>query len=223
MNIYAVFPLIATVAYVPLLVITLSTRPWQQRHVLFMLFLIPAMGWSLTDVLVRGTFFPEHKALLFQILLVAFSVMAVQFHVFISSFYTPGQGRWLPFSYVSLGVIIALVAMGYVTGDVKVDGEVVHGTYRLGIAVVFATLLVLAARNYYVFLNRLRILNNPVLYNQIVSLVIGLSVLVISTASILLPWGRAFPTSHFGNLINAFILTYAIVRHQLVDIKIVLR
>ncbi len=29
--------------------------------------------------------------------------------------------------------------------------------------------------------------------------------------------------SHFGNLINAFILSYATVRHQLVDVRIVLR
>ena len=33
----------------------------------------------------------------------------------------------------------------------------------------------------------------------------------------------SFPIPHYGNLINAFILSYAVIRHQLVDIKLVIR
>ncbi|MDH5696844.1 MAG: diguanylate cyclase, partial [Dehalococcoidia bacterium] len=39
----------------------------------------------------------------------------------------------------------------------------------------------------------------------------------------ILPWGREFPVSHFGNIIVAFILSYAVIRHQLLDIRLVLR
>ncbi|MEE8420766.1 MAG: hypothetical protein V3R92_04835, partial [Dehalococcoidales bacterium] len=74
MNIYTVFPLIATIAYIPLLVTTASNRPWQRRHTLFILFLIPAMLWSLTDVFLRSNLFPEYNLLLFELTLVAFSV-----------------------------------------------------------------------------------------------------------------------------------------------------
>jgi diguanylate cyclase (GGDEF)-like protein/putative nucleotidyltransferase with HDIG domain len=36
-------------------------------------------------------------------------------------------------------------------------------------------------------------------------------------------WLEAFPIAHYGNLINAFILSYAVIRHRLVDIKLVIR
>ena len=84
-------------------------------------------------------------------------------------------------------------------------------------------LLVLAARNAVVFWKRLKTLDNPMLYNQIVSLLISIFVLVIFVMSALLPWGREVPISHFGNILVAFILSYATIRHQLIDIRLVLR
>ncbi len=223
MNIYTVFPLIATIAYIPLLVTTASNRPWQRRHTLFILFLIPAMLWSLTDVFLRSNLFPEYNLLLFELTLVAFSVMGVQFHLFLSSFYAPGQRRWLPFAYVSLAVIIALVMLGYVAENITTVDDRLYPDYTIGVLLIVVTQLVLAARNYYVFIRRLKILSNPVIRNQIASLLLGLSVLVGFTLAVLLPWGREFPISHFGNLINASILSYATVRHQLLDIRLVLR
>lgn len=223
MNIYALFPLIATVAYIPLLASTASTRPLQRRHKLFILFLIPAMVWSLIDYLFRSNFFPEYNFLLFQGIIIAFSVMAVQFHCFTSSFFAPGQGRWLPFAYVSLAGIFAMVLLGYLPESVGVSGDRLFPQYGRGVIFLAAPLLILTGRNFHVFVKRLKIINNPVLYNQIVSLMLGYTALVTFTLAGLLPWGKEIPISHFGNLINAFILSYAAMRHQLVDIKIVLR
>ena len=84
-------------------------------------------------------------------------------------------------------------------------------------------LLTLAARVTYVFGKRLRILDNPVLRNQIFSLMLGLFVLIIFTVAAFLPWGREFPVNHLGGIIIALIFSYATIRHQLVDIRIVLR
>ncbi len=223
MNIYTVFPLIATIAYIPLLVTTARNRPWQRRHTLFILFLIPAMLWSLTTIFLRSNLFPEYNLLFFELILVAFSTMAVQFHLFLSSFYAPGQRRWLPFAYVSLAVIIALVMLGYVTEGITAVGDRLYPDYTIGVLSIVITLLVLAGRNYYVFIRRLKFLDNPVLRNQIASLLLGLSVLTVFTLFVFLPWGREYSISHFGNLINASILSYAAIRHQLLDIRLVLR
>jgi len=223
MNIYALIPLIATIAYIPLLITTIGSRPWQTRHTLFILFLIPAVIWSLTDIFLRGNFFPQYNLLLFKIIVVLFSVMGVQFHCFLSSFYAPGQSRWLPFAYVCLAGMITLVVLGYVAEGITTTGDKLYHNYGIGVIFVLMSLMTLAARNFYVFRKRLKILDNPILYNQIISLLLGLFVLVIFALSTLLPWGREFPIIHFGNLINAFILSYATIRHQLVDIRIVLR
>ena len=54
MNPQALIPLIATIAYIPCLVILLENRPWQLRQKLFFLLLISAMLWSATDILFRS-------------------------------------------------------------------------------------------------------------------------------------------------------------------------
>ncbi len=223
MNIYALFPLVAVIAYIPLLITTISSRPWQTRHKLFILFLVAAMAWSLTAVFLRSNFFPQYNLLLLKVILITYTWMAVQFYCFASSFFAPGQGRWLPLAYASLAVVITLVLMGYVAEGVTASGDKLYLNYGQGIIFLAIPLLTLAARMAYVFGKRLQILDNPVLRNQIFSLMLGIFVLIIFTLAALLPWGREFPINHFGGIIIAFILSYATVRHQLVDIRIVLR
>ncbi len=223
MTIYALFPLAAIIAYIPLLVTTINSRPWQGRQKLFLAFLISAIMWSLTDVFLRSNLFPQYNYLYLQLILVFFSLTAIQFHVFASSFYAPGEGRWLPLAYAALAVIIVLVALGVIPQGVHATGDRLYLDYGSGIFFLAGPLLLLAGRNAFVFWRRLRILDNPALRNQIVSLLLGLGTLVFFSFAAILPWGREYPVTHFGNMINAFILGYAVIRHQLVDIRLVLR
>ena len=223
MNIYTLFPLVAVIAYIPLLITTISSRPWQRRHRLFILFLVAAMMWSLTSVFLRSNFFPQYNLLLLKAILITYTWMAVQFYCFASSFFTPGQGRWLPLAYATLAVIIPLILLGYVAEGITADGDRLYLDYGRGVVFLAIPLLILAVRMTYVFGKRLRILDNPVLRNQIFSLMLGLFILIISTVAAFLPWGREFPVNHFGGIIIAFIFSYATIRHQLVDIRIVLR
>jgi len=223
MNGYALAPLIATIAFIPLLIFIASSRPWQRRHVLFFLFLISAIAWSFVVYLFRSNLIPDMGSFLFKFSVILFAITVVQFHCFTSSFYCQGQGRWLPFAYLSLIPISILVILGYVTSDVIVQGTYVHGSYQFGIFIVALPLLVLAIRNLFVFIKMLKSTSNPVLHNQILALILGISILMIFTVLSIPAWFEAFPIAHYGNLINAFILTYAVIRHNLVDIKIVIR
>jgi diguanylate cyclase (GGDEF)-like protein/putative nucleotidyltransferase with HDIG domain len=223
MNAYALAPLIAAIAYIPLLITTANSRPWQRRHFLFVLFLIAAMAWSFIVYLFRSNLFPEYGSVLFKIAFIIFSVMVVQFHCFTSSFYPPGAKRWLTFAYVSLIPISILILLGYVTDEVVVTSNYVHGAYKLWILPVSLPMIILSARNLYVFSKILKQTSNPVLHNQILALTLGISVLVVFSVLSIPAWFDAFPIAHYGNLINAFILSYAVIRHRLVDIKIVLR
>ncbi|MFQ6122984.1 MAG: hypothetical protein ACE5LA_08040, partial [Dehalococcoidales bacterium] len=223
MNIYALFPFVATIAYIALIITTVSSRPWRRQHELFILFLVPAMMWSLTDFLLRSNFFPHYNLLLFEVIIITFTWMGVQFHCFTSSFFAPGHGRWLPFVYAVLAVVIALVLLGYIPEGITASDGKLYPEYGKGVLFLATFLLTLVARNMYVFWKRLKILDNLVLYNQIVSLMLGIFFLTIFALTVFLPWGGEFPMSHFGNLINAFILSYAIIRHRLVDVRLILR
>ncbi len=48
-------------------------------------------------------------------------------------------------------------------------------------------------------------------------------VLSFFTIFAVLPWGRQYPIPHLGNLFTALIISYAVLRHHLIDIKIVVR
>jgi diguanylate cyclase (GGDEF)-like protein len=223
MNPYAIAPLIATLAYIPLLITTASSRPWQRRHVLFVLFLASAMSWSFVVYLYRSNLFPEMGSYLFKSAVILFSITVVQFNCFTSSYYQPGKKRWLLYAYSILVPIAVLVMLGYVTGDVSVKGNYVSSYYKIGIVFVSLLLLVLAVRNLYVFGKMLKQIDNPVQHNQILAFMLCISIALITTVLSIPSWGNQFPIAHYGNLINAFILSYAVIRHSLLDIKIVLR
>jgi diguanylate cyclase (GGDEF)-like protein/putative nucleotidyltransferase with HDIG domain len=181
------------------------------------------MLWSLIDYCARSGLFPQFEVIFIKILIIIFPVMAVQFHLFSSYFFEPRQGRWLPFAYGSLAVIIAIVVLGYVPESLILSGDRLRPVYGIWILVIALPLLILALRNIFIFWNRMRNTDNAIMYNQSFSLVLGISVLMISMLISLFPWGTEYAIGHFGNLINAFILTYAVIRHKLVDIRIVLR
>jgi diguanylate cyclase (GGDEF)-like protein/putative nucleotidyltransferase with HDIG domain len=181
------------------------------------------MMWSLVDYLFRSNFFPNENLLLFKCIVIAFPLMAVQFHTFVTTFYEHGRGRWILFAYVALAVIVVLVAIGYIPESVNSDGNKLYPVYGDRILIVALPLVTLLVRGTLILLKRLKTLDNPVLYNQIVSLLIGMGSLTIFTLASFLPFGREYPIAHFGNIVNAFVLSYAVIRHQLVDIKIVLR
>lgn len=224
MNIYALFPLIAVIVYIPLLITTIGSRPWQKRHRLFILFLLSAIVWSITDIFLRSNLFPQYNDFLLKAIVITYTLMLVQFYCFASSFYARGTGRWLPLAYASLALVIVLVLLGYVAEGITVlNGDRLYLDYGRGIIFLALPLLTLAARMTYVFGRMLRILDNPVLRNQIFSLLLGLIIILISITVAFLPWGREFAITHFGSIIVAIILSNAVIRHQLVDIRIVLR
>ena len=86
MNTYSTIPLIATVAYIPLLIILITNRPWQEQHKLFAWFLAAVMFWSLGDFFFRGDFFMQDKLLLAKVAMCVFVWAGVQLHYFVSSF-----------------------------------------------------------------------------------------------------------------------------------------
>ena len=223
MNVYALFPLFATIVYIPLLAMTVLSKPRQKRNLLFIGYLIAAMVWSLLDYMFRGDIFPTHTMVIWNLTLVSYPVMAVQFYQFISSYFGPNKGRWLWFAYGSLAAIIILAIFGYVGEGYHYENGRFYPNYGIGIIFMAVPLLILAARAAYVLYNRLRANENPILCNQLISLLVSLVVITVFTLFSISPWGREYPLSHIGGLLVGFILSYAVLRHNLIDIRLFLR
>jgi diguanylate cyclase (GGDEF)-like protein len=223
MNIYAVPPLLAVIAYFPLLGVLLANRPLNRQQRLFIWFLIAAVLWSTTDVLFRSNFLMSDKVLLGKIIACTFTLAAVQLHCFISSFYSPNKGRWLPVAYASLALIIFLTAMDYVPQDVILTDGKIYTVYGNGVFLMGLPLAIVTVRSVYFLWQQFRTSDDPILRNQLAYLILSIGILLFAVSTAFIPWGNEFPLSHIGNLIIAVILTHAVLRHRLLDMKLVIR
>jgi len=223
MNVEVLIPLIATIAYIPLFVILLSSRPWQRGHRLFLLFLIPAVLWSLSIVLFRSDFLVPYKLHLIRIGICLVIWTLVQLHYFICSFYRSERIK-IPWAYIFLVSTIALAALGHIPRDIEVttSGIIVdYGPWIIAIGVLF--LSIVGVRDIHSLMQKYRLSPNPEERNQIVYLLAAIAILTVSILSSIGPRGGEFPVSHIGNLVVACIFTYAVIAHRLLDIRVVFR
>ena len=223
MNVNVLIPLIATIAYIPLFVILLSNRPWQRRHKLFLLFLIPAVLWSFSTFLSMSDLLIHNKPLEVKIVLCIAILMLVQFHYFVCSFYQFARTK-IPLAYLFLVATIVLAALGYIPQDVEITASginVEYGPWLIAIGLLF--LSTVGARDIYSLIQKYKLSPNPSERNQIVYLFAGIAICTVFILSAIGPRGGEFPVSHIGNLMIACVLTYAVVTYRLLDIRVVFR
>jgi diguanylate cyclase (GGDEF)-like protein/putative nucleotidyltransferase with HDIG domain len=216
-------PLVATIAYFPLFGVLLYNRPWQQRHKLFLSFLIPAVVWSLTTFLgmflgAKNLVTNDPQELIIRIVICIAMLALIQFHYLVRSFYQP-EGIRLPWPYGFIVATVVLVALRPMTEDIM---PLLGNGYGQGIIVTYSLfLLTVGVRDISSLIQKYRLSPNPAERNQTVYL---LASIVIFTVFFLIgiPGGE-FPIYHIGNLIVACILIYAVVVHRLMDINVVFR
>src|SRR4030042_1224210 len=121
MNVHALIPLIAAVAYIPLFFILLNNRPWQRQHKLFAAYLIVAVFWSLSDTYFRSNLLIAYKILLLEVVIFTFLLTCVQSHYFISSFYQTSNMKF-PIAYGIPALGITLMVLGYIPETVTISG-----------------------------------------------------------------------------------------------------
>ena len=221
MNIYSLPPLIAAVAYIPLLAILIANRPWQRQHRLFAWFLSAAVLWSVSDILGRSDFFMPHKLLLTKIVICAFLLACVQLHYFIASFYQTKSFKF-PFAYGILALGMVLVVLGYIPEDIVINGGI-SPEYGTWIYLLGFLLIILLSTDIYFLVQKVKILFDPEARNQIIYLILGISILTVFVGTSVTRFGKEFPINHFGNLASAGILTYVVLRHRLLNMTVVLR
>ncbi len=217
MNTEALIPLIAFVAYVPLLGILLANRPWQRRHKLLLLYLIPAIAWSFSDFLFRG--FGTQDEVLLNIVLCTGIWMGTGFYCFFHSFYeTQGWKAFL--AYIWLVGAVVLAALGELGSINPAEHTFTYGSWLLPLAI---SLTVVFTKGIYSVVQRFRFSSDAAERNQIAYLFVAMAVLAAFGFVSFHPRFGHLPLAHIGNLAMAGILTYAVVRHRLLDVKLVFR
>lgn len=223
MNPHAIVPLIASIAYVPLLVILGLNRPWNSRQRAFVLFLVPAFLWSLVDVFFRGGFFPQAQLILVAVGICVAIWMVVQFHYLLVSYYSP-QWVTIPAAYLFLVATVALAIKGNIPEAVEQTESGLHVEYGVSMLTIAVLMLfAIGARDMRHLVARSRVSSNPTERNQIAYLLVATASLIVFLFMSFTPAGAGFPFAHVGNLVNAGLLTYAVVAHHLLDVRVILR
>ena len=130
----------------------------------------------------------------------------------------------MPLAYIFLVSTIALALLGYVPGGVEITASGINVDYGIWIiAIAFLILFTLGARDIYYLVQRRRISPAPAEHNQITYLFVAIAILTVFILSAIAPRGGEYPVGHIGNFIMACTLTYAVVAHRLLDVRVVLR
>lgn len=223
MTSHAIVPLIATAAYLALLAVLLPHRPWRRQDTLFLLFLVPAMLWSLSDFFLRSDIVAVDHLMTVKVIICMAIWMVVQFHFVLRSFYARKITVASLAAYLPLAAIIAVSVLGYVPREVTITADVTEVSYGIAIVPIAAVLLGLIGRDVQLLLQRRKRITEVSEQNQITYLLVATGIGTVTILTSLFPFGTNYATGHIGNLMVALVIIYAIVAHQLLDIGVALR
>ena len=220
MNIGTLVSLLATIAYIPLVILLFANRPWQRRQKLFAAFLVGMMIWSLGTFLFRSDFFMDEKLLLAKVTLMLLAISVVPLHYFLRTYYENSRPRF-PIASIFAAITVVLIllflpeSIRFENGTVPVYGFWLYPVMLFNFFLLGSDVLLLA--------RKLSKVADPVVHNQMVYLIAGLIIAVIIISSTVSKMGQVYPTAQIGNFIFALILTYTVIRHRLLDLRLVVR
>lgn len=219
-GISTLIPLFAIILYAILLVIVLLSKPSTQAKSAFRNYLFVMFTWSVTALFVvigRGDNTTWFRLMSASVLAVPIAV----FHLIQVSLAKPR--RWAKWIYFYGVVIIPLTALT----NLVVKSAFVDAT---GIYYEFAFLMgVIAIGGYglYMFclvdLNfAIRTSDEPGQRNRLRYLLVGLIIIMITSVVNFTPLGK-YPIDIAGTALAGLIINYAVLKHQLMDIEVVIR
>jgi PAS domain S-box-containing protein len=215
-------PLLALLCYAILLVLVFARARRYRLYRFFALYLLSMAVWSLGSALMRLD--PSHILFWNKILNGGAVVMPLAFYGFVQEFLGERNNRLL---WVGLALLIVMelaVAFGFMaTGARLLEGGLLEVDTGPGIiiqAIYWTVFVGLAAGLLVRAYGRSK---DPILRNRIRYPLLGVVFVMLGAATNTIPALGMLPIDHFANLINALLLTYAILRFQLVDISLVVR
>ncbi|HJX03854.1 MAG TPA: hypothetical protein VJ488_04775, partial [Dehalococcoidia bacterium] len=223
MNIISLLPLLAALAYIPLVIITLTTRPWQKHHIFIVLYLIAAMIWSLCSFFIRSDFFLDYKLLLFRFTMVFFIWFVVQYFFFIRYFLYKSAGWGTYFGYVTLFVVALGAIMGYWPQTLVVEHGTVSPSLGIWLLPMVVIPIILAIYLLYMLARRFKSSTDPIERNRLLYLFITVGLLCLFGIINSTPLGNQFPTAQIGHFLNAALLTYATLKFKILDMNQIVR
>ena len=222
MSIWALIPLITCLAFIVLFILALQST---ERRIIkiFAFYLAVAATWSFTSFMLHLNAFPKQALFWNEILVIALVWTVIAYYHFARAYTNRPSGIGLYVGYALLSVLAVLSLSGYIVQYSYVTDGVLYHSLGTSIYFIGAISLAFIGAVIYLLVKKYRSSTDPVGRNRTAYLIVGWSILIVLSYTNLIPILARFPLDHIGSLINAAIISYAILRFHLLDIKFVMR
>ena len=214
---------VALLSYLLLALLTLRSKAESRVRFFFSVYLFGMLFWQFTSLMVNFAREPGQALFWYNLLLAGSGTFNILFFLFTRAFVGTRKQRAL--SFLAYVLCVGFFVSGFV--GIRFN-EVTPGRAGYWVPVYHDTIYILAALSYfYQFFgisNLVRGLiheKSPVHRNRILYVLAGASVVIVG-ASTNLTVLRDYPVDISFNLVSAIIIGYAVVRHKLMDIRLVL-
>jgi CheY-like chemotaxis protein/GAF domain-containing protein/two-component sensor histidine kinase len=215
-------PLLAILSYFILLALVLRGAIGSRLQRAFACYLIVMAVWSLGSAMMRLD--PQHISFWNRVLSGAGILAPFVFFILARNFLNQEYGCWL---WVGVVAIVGLETSS-VLGLMATNPQLLEGgllSFQVGPGVYLTALYGFFFYSLSVasLISAYRRTPEPIMRNRIRYLLLGLFfILVGGLTNVFMALG-AYPIDQAANLLNALVLTYASLRHQLVDIRLIFR
>lgn len=225
MNLWALIPFLSFLTYAGLLVLVLQ-QAGRRVHRVLALFLFASGIWSFTSFMMIYDPAASTQHLIFWNVLIIAAIpwVAVSYYHFVRAYNNKPRGIGVTIGYTLVLTILALGLSGQVVKSAYiVDGRAYHdiGPWAYVLMGILMPFLIIAML---MLLRRYRSSTDAIDRNRTMYLIVGWSLnVVLGYINPLIPALASLPTDHFGNLANAVIISVAILKYQLLDIRLIIR
>ncbi len=220
----AVVPLVAFSGYIVLIALVGSQSLGRRVNQLFIWYALLLMMWSFGAFMAYADFPVMSPHFWNNFLIVSAVFGSVALFQFVRAFLGKSQPLvWLSLGY-GLCVLMAIAAtMGYVVEAAYWSA----GTYHLELGTATLTVVLIssafAGAAIFNLVQGYRRERDPFARNRIAYPLAGISIAMVLALTNVLPGWKWYPVDQAGNVINAALLSYAILRYRLLDINIAFR
>lgn len=223
MDVYSAVTLVTLIVFLFLFIAVLRDTGTRMRK-LFLLYLTVSGMWSLAAFLVFSKIFTGMVSYWMGMIPVLGLWSIIAYFQFVSAFTQRPAVRLIVAGYVLLAVIAVLAVLGFVPQKFEyIDGggfDIEYGNWIYIIAIGGAIFTIMSV---FYLVQRYRYTKDSLSRNRIAYLLVGVSIFALLSARGAIPPFPKYSLEQVGHLVNAVLITYAIMRYRMLDIKLVAR
>jgi diguanylate cyclase (GGDEF)-like protein/putative nucleotidyltransferase with HDIG domain len=222
MNAFAVVSLVCCFVYASLLLTVLRERQARVRR-RFAVYLAVGLLWSFSNLLLQVDWLGATRLWATMAVLGGASIM-IPYYDFISMLTRQKGSLASKLGYAAVALsLVPFASLGLIPQSVSVSGGAIEIDYGFFLYAIIAVGLAFFAASVYRLAKELRAAPDRHSRIRTAYLLAGLGLLLAFAFRTSIPPLPKYPVEQIGHLCNALVITYAITRYRLLDLKLVLR